>query len=144
MKKLWVLCTFLGVPIAIVGLVLTLVITDQTGHACDTVDGPGTCTNDPKVLLGVAPLLVGLGISGVGLWRWIATASKERASRPPRPGGGGLAGKLEAWSQAQTDSVMARYNVPGAPGAANRSGVPPPDGTPAGTADAPPAPPRER
>ncbi|MGI8797475.1 MAG: hypothetical protein ACR2IR_12980 [Acidimicrobiia bacterium] len=80
----------------------------------------------PKVLLGVAPLLIGLGLSGIGLWRWIVPASKERATRPPGQGGG-LMGGLESWRQAQVDSVMAKHNVPGAPGTADPPTPTPPD-----------------
>ncbi|HUF85420.1 MAG TPA: hypothetical protein VMQ81_12610, partial [Acidimicrobiia bacterium] len=103
MKKLWILCTFVGVPIAIVGLVLTIVLTNETGYACETAEGSGTCSNDPKVLLGLAPLLIGLGLSGIGLWRWIVTSAQERASRPPGSGGGGLLGGLESWRDAQVE-----------------------------------------
>ena len=102
-KRFWMLVTFGGVAMFIAGLVLTIVLTIETGERvpdsqCSSAQASvmSVCytSDDPKVLLGVGPLLLGAGMMGVGIWRWIAASRYESAggddstsmvSAPPPP-----------------------------------------------------------
>ncbi len=98
-KRLWMLVTFAGVVLFVAGLVLTIVLVNETGtevpdSQCSSNSmraGPIALTcvtsSDPKVLLGVLPLLLGIGMTGVGIWRWIAAGIADS-------GGGGLLGSI--------------------------------------------------
>ena len=80
-KLFWKLFTFVGVVMFVAGLVLTIVLIDETGteqpdSACDSSMGATvhtyTCvtSDDPKVLLGV-------GMAVLGGIKWASTAASE-------------------------------------------------------------------
>lgn len=108
-KRFWIFVTFAGGLLAIAGLILTIVLTIETGQEvddseCDSMAPVATAevlqatcvtSDDPKVLLGIIPLLAGLGIGGVGIWRWIAAANETSGSSSDGDGGGGLMGSLK-------------------------------------------------
>jgi hypothetical protein len=141
-KRFWMFITFAGVPVAIGGLIATIVLTIETGEErpdseCSTTMQATTfalkcfTSDDPKVLLGLAPLLIGLAMIGIGIWRWIVASSAERASQPPGESGG-LFGAIENLQQKAMDASMSA-------GGMSAGGTPPP-ATPA-PPPAPPAPP---
>ena len=87
-KLFWKLFTFVGVVMFVAGLVLTIVLIDETGteqpdSACDSSMGATvhtyTCvtSDDPKVLLGVLPLMLGAGMAVLGGIKWASTAASE-------------------------------------------------------------------
>ena len=91
-KRFWMLVTFSGVLVFIAGLVLTIVLTIETGERrpdseCSSMQASvlAVCytSDDPKVLLGVGPLLLGGAMVGIGIWRWSAAASYERSLTEP-------------------------------------------------------------
>lgn len=134
--------TFAGVPVAIGGLIATIVLTIETGEEvpdseCSTTMRASAfalkciTSSDPKVLLGVGPLLLGIGMIGIGIWRWVVASSAERASRPPGEKGG-LFGAIENLQQKAMDASMSA-------GGMSADGTPPPS-TPA-QPPAPPSPP---
>jgi len=94
-KRFWILMTFGGVLMFIGGLVATIVLTIETGERvpdsqCSSTQASvlAVCytSDDPKVLLGVGPMLLGGGMVGVGIWRWVAASSYERSvSEPDAP-----------------------------------------------------------
>ena len=143
MKRFWIICTLIGGLVIVPAFIATIAIGVATGEPCETADGAGTCSSDPKLLYGMVPLFLGGAAFGVGLWRWIATSSRERASRPPGQGGGGPFGGFEAWRDSTVNSIMTQYNVPGAAGAANPPPPPPPPPDLAGATGAPPSTPPE-
>ncbi len=150
-KRFWIFVTFAGGLLAIAGLILTIVLTIETGQEvddseCDSMAPVATAevlqatcvtSDDPKVLLGIIPLLAGLGISGVGIWRWIAAANETSGSSSDGDGGGGLMGSLknlQTQAQALQDQAMQSTGTMSA-------GTPPPSPPPGTTPPSPPAPP---
>jgi len=135
--------TFAGVPVAIGGLIATIVLTIETGEEvpdsqCSTTMRASTfalkcfTSSDPKVLLGVGPLLLGIGMIGIGIWRWVVASSAERASRPPGESSG-LFGAIENLQQKAMDASMSA-------GGMSAGGTPSPTPSPS-TPAPPPAPP---
>ena len=91
-KRFWILMTFGGVLMFIGGLVATIVLTIETGERvpdsqCSSMRASvlNVCytSDDPKVLLGVGPMLLGGAMVGIGIWRWIAASSYERSTSEP-------------------------------------------------------------
>jgi hypothetical protein len=87
-KRFWMLVTFGGVAMFIAGLVLTIVLTIETGERLPDSECSSArasvmmvcyTSDDPKVLLGVGPMLLGGGMVGVGIWRWTAASRYESA-----------------------------------------------------------------
>jgi hypothetical protein len=103
MKKFWWGVAGIGVIVFIAGLVLTIVLINETGETVpdsecsSTMRAAGllaTCvvSDDPKVLLGVVPLLLGVAMVGIGVWRGIMTPSSGDSDEDS---GGGLFGSLQ-------------------------------------------------
>jgi hypothetical protein len=103
-KRFWMFVTFSGALVFVAGLILTIVLTIETGEVVDDSEcgdalGPvataeielASCvtSDDPKVLLGLAPLLLGGTMVGVGIWRWIVTAQADGSSGGGSGGDGG-------------------------------------------------------
>lgn len=102
-KRLAQILTFTGALVFVVGLILTIVLIADTGQTVDDSEcdamGPvvtadvqlATCvtSDDPKVLIGVAVLLLGGTMSGIGIWQWVVAAQREPG------GGGGLMGSIQ-------------------------------------------------
>ncbi len=144
MKKFWWGIAGLGVIVFIAGLILTIVLVNETGEVrpdseCSSsmrasVLASCVVSDDPKVLLGVAPLLLGVAMVGVGIWRGIVTPSSGGSGGGSGgdsggDSGGGFFGSL----QALQDKAMQIQES--AMGSVTTAG----DGTPA----LPPAPPPE-
>jgi hypothetical protein len=150
MKKLWFGMAGLGVVVFIVGLVLTIVLTNETGEErpdseCSSSMQPmrsslvATCvvSNDPKVLLGVAPLLLGGAMVGIGLWRGITTASAESST-----GGGGVSGVFSSLEELQEKAAQLQASAMGSIASAGATPPsPPPTVKPPPTSNPPPTPP---
>jgi hypothetical protein len=117
--------TFAGVVLFVGGLILTIALVNETGtevpdsQCADSsmrasVSPPVALTcvtsSDPKVLLGVLPLLLGIGMTGVGIWRWIAAGIADS-------GGGGILGsirELEDKAKELQANALAQQGNPGA------------------------------
>lgn len=118
-RRLAQILTFTGAIVFVVGLVLTIVLTVETGQTVDDSEcdamGPvvtsdvqlAACvtSDDPKVLIGVAVLLVGGTMVGIGIWQWVVAAQRE-------PGGGGgllasIQGLQDKATQLQQQSMQA-------------------------------------
>ena len=153
MRKFWICVAVLGVFVSIAGLVLTIVLTNETGEVrpdseCSSAMRASVTSlecvvsNDPKVLLGVAPLLLGLAMVGVGIWRAIASPAPEGSSG----GLGGLFGNLKALQQQAMQmqesamGTMSAGDTPGAPTTPLPATSPPPGTAPPPTPPAPKAP----
>jgi hypothetical protein len=149
MKKLWFGIAGLGVIVFIAGLVLTIVLTNETGEErpdseCSTTMRAGqlaTCvvSDDPKVLLGVAPLLLGAAMVGIGIWRGIVTASAESSTDDDVPGG-----LFASIKELQDKAMQLQESAMGSIASAGTAapGAPPPPTPPAPPPTAPaPAPP---
>jgi len=138
-KRFWMFVTFAGFLLFIGGIIATIALAIETGERvpdseCSSVMQANllaVCytSDDPKVLIGLAPLLLGAGMAGVGIWRWIVAAGEERASG----GGDGLFGSIRALQQQAMESMttgagpsMSAGTPPPAPPAAPPS-PPPPD-----------------
>jgi len=130
-KLFWKLFTFVGVVMFVAGLVLTIVLIDETGteqpdSACDSSMGASvhtyTCvtSDDPKVLLGVAPMLLGVGMAVWGGIKWASAASSESIGDSPDPNS--LLGSV----QTLRESLDSAANAP-PPGSAPPA---PPPGSP--------------
>lgn len=147
MRKFWICVAVLGVFVSIAGLVLTIVLTDETGEVrpdseCSSAMRASVTSlecvvsNDPKVLLGVAPLLLGFAMVGVGIWRAIASPASGG-------GGGGLFGNLRALQQQAMQmqesamGTMSAGDVPRAPTTPPGATPPPPSPAPPPTPPAP-------
>jgi hypothetical protein len=102
-KRFWMFVTFAGVVVSIAGLIATIVLVAETGERvpdseCSDAMAPASLlaacftSDDPKVLLGIIPLMLGLTMVGVGIWRWIATPSDGS-------GGGGLFASIRSLQQ---------------------------------------------
>jgi hypothetical protein len=118
-KRLAQVLTFAGALVFIAGLVLTIVLINETGQVvddseCDAMGAVATAdvqlaacvtSDDPKVLIGVAVLLLGGTMSGVGIWQWVVAAQREPG------GGGGLMGSIQSLQdkamQLQQESMQA-------------------------------------
>jgi len=151
MRKFWIWVAVLGVPVFIGGLIWTIVLTDETGEVrpdseCSTTMRASVralecvVSNDPKVLLGVAPMLLGLAMVGVGIWRAIAAPAPEGSSGG---GGGGLFGSIKALQQQAMQmqesamGTMSAGDTPGAPTTPPTATPPPPSPAPPPTPPAP-------
>ena len=102
-QRLWMFVTFAGVLLFVGGLIATIALAIETGErvpdsecssmAPASVFAACFTSDDPKMLLGIVPLMLGIGVAGVGIWRWIVAASNEAAVAGP-DGGGGTGGGL--------------------------------------------------
>lgn len=131
-KRLWMFVTFAGVIVSIGGLIATIALAIETGErvpdsecsslAPASVFAACFTSDDPKMLLGIVPLLIGLGMVGVGIWRWIVAASNESAVAGPDGNGGsggGLFGTIRTLQQ-QAEQMAANA------GAMSAGSAPPP------------------
>lgn len=146
MRKFWIWVAVLGIPVFIGGLVWTIILTNETGEVrpdseCSTTMRATVTaldcvvSNDPKVLLGVAPLLLGLAMTGIGIWRAIVTPGPEGSSG----GGGGLFGSIRALQQ---QAMEMQESAMGTMSAGDTSGAPTsPPAAPSAQPSAPPTPP---
>jgi hypothetical protein len=83
-KRFWMLMTFGGALLFVGGFVLMIVLTIQTGEKrpdseCGAVQMVCYTSDDPAVLLGLAPTFIGGGMLAVGVWKWNQAARYERA-----------------------------------------------------------------
>ena len=87
-KRFWMLVSLGGFLMLIGGIIASVVLTIETGEKrpdseCSSMRAAvlTVCytSDDPKVLLGVVPALVGGSIMGIGIWRWVTAANVERA-----------------------------------------------------------------
>jgi hypothetical protein len=113
-KRFWMFVTFAGFLLFLGGIAATIALGIETGERVPDSECSSTMqanvltvcyvSDDPKVLIGVAPLLLGAGIAGIGIWRWIVAAGEERASGSD-DGGGGLFGSIRALQQQAMESM---------------------------------------
>jgi hypothetical protein len=106
--------TFAGFLLFIGGIIATIALAIETGERVPDSECTSTMqadllavcyvSDDPKVLIGVAPLLLGAGMAGVGIWRWIVAAGEEQASGSD-DSGGGLFGSIRALQQQAMESM---------------------------------------
>ena len=122
MKKFWFGMAGLGVIVFIAGLILTIVLINETGEEvpdseCSSTMRAGllaTCvvSDDPKVLLGVAPLLLGVAMVGIGIWRGIVTPSSgDSGDDSDGDSGGGLFGSLQELQDKAIEASAVRDGV---------------------------------
>ena len=83
-KRFWMFVTLGGVLVFVGGLVATILLTIETGekrpdYECSAVLMVCYTSDDPAVLIGLAPTFVGGGMVGIGAWRWSTAARYERA-----------------------------------------------------------------
>lgn len=128
-KRFWMFVTFAGFLLFLGGIAATIALGIETGERVPDSECSSTMqanvltvcyvSDDPKVLIGVAPLLLGAGMAGIGIWRWIVAAGEERASGSDD--GGGLFGSIRALQQQAMESMttstptMTAGNPPPAP-----------------------------
>jgi hypothetical protein len=112
-KRFWMFVTFAGFLLFLGGIAATIALGIETGERVPDSECSSTMqanvltvcyvSDDPKVLIGVAPLLLGAGMAGIGIWRWIVAAGEERASGSDD--GGGLFGSIRALQQQAMESM---------------------------------------
>ena len=118
-KRFWMLMTLGGVLVFVGGLVVTILLVLETGERvpdsqCSSMHPSvmAVCytSDDPAVLLGVGPMLAGVGIVVVGAIKWARAASFERAttdsevSAGPPPGIEEPENPLEHYEALRTDA----------------------------------------
>jgi len=129
-RRFWMLVTFAGIAMVIGGIIATVLLTIETGtrqpdYACNSNSMQAALravcytSNDPKVLLGVAPLLVGIGVIIFGAIKWSSARQYESALPPPPPApsqGGNLLDSLERMrEQAKAADARAAADAATAP-----------------------------
>jgi hypothetical protein len=83
-KRFWMLMTFGGGLLFVGGIVATIWLTVETGekrpdYECGAVQMVCYTSDDPAVLLGLAPTFAGGGMLAIGVWKWNQAARSERA-----------------------------------------------------------------